>query len=163
MESNPTKLLLLAVLAAVAGTGCREPTEPGDLQGWVLQADATLGTAGQGRSEVCSLRSSGFRDEEATLPVFWAGLPATSFSRIISVGGTVQQQVHLPLAAALVVIEAGPGDSVRIVYSGQLVDTLYGRRITATLANGSWICASTLPGAEAGGSVPTGQWSLEKR
>ena len=147
----------------MAGVGCREAAAPTEQQGWVLRADASLGTSGQGRFERCALQSTSFRDERGTLPVYWAGLPVTSFSRVTTVNGNVQRQVELPFAVALVAIEPREGDTVRVVYSGQLVDTLDGRRISATLVSGGWTCASTLPGAEGGAPLAAGQWSLEKR
>lgn len=165
MHLDPVRVRTLALAAAMVTSwaGCREAAAPVEPQGWVLRADASLGTSGQGRFERCALESSSFTDSQGTLPVFWAGLPVTSFSRLVTMNATVQRQVELPFAAALVAIEEQEGDSIRVVYSGQLVDTLYGRRTSATRVTGAWACASTLPGGEAGAPLANGQWSLEKR
>ena len=167
MHSDPVRARLLALAAATATAigcaGCREATAPAELRGWVLTADASLGTSGQGRFERCALQSTDFTDNQGTLPVYWAGLPVTSFSRLVTVNATVQRQVELPFAVALVAIEQQEGDSVRVVYSGQLMDTLYGRRLSVTRVGGEWACASTLPGGEPSAELAKGQWSLEKR
>ena len=165
MHPTPVRVRLfgLAAATAIGCAGCREATAPAELLGWVLRAEASLGTSGQGRFERCALQSSDFTDREGTLPVFWAGLPVTSFSRLVTVNTTVQRQVELPFAAALVAIEQQERDSVRVVYSGQLMDTLYGRRVSATRVTGGWTCAATLPGGEASVELAKGQWSLEKR
>ncbi len=165
MHLTPVRVrfLVLAAATAIGCGGCREATAPAELRGWVLRAEASLGTSGQGRFERCTLQSSDFTDRQGTLPVFWAGLPVTSFSRLVTVNTTVQRHVDLPFAVAFVAIGQQEGDSVRVVYSGQLTDTLYGRRASATRVTGGWTCAATLPGGEASAQLATGEWSLEKR